>query len=90
MSAIHIKKEHALGSAEAKRRIMPAILKAASAYGLRLHWEQNVCHFEGAASGVLEVRDNYVELRARLGFVANLIKREIMGELTSELDHALG
>jgi putative polyhydroxyalkanoate system protein len=89
MATISFIRKHSLGSAEAKRRILPAIAKTAAAFGLNIRWEEDICHFAGPASGRLTVRADSIELHARLGLLASLMKNDIAKEIAHELDNAL-
>ena len=90
MAIISFVKQHSLGSAEAKRRILPAVEKTAASFGLLIRWKEDICRFEGPASGTLTVRADSIELHARLGLLAGLMKNDIAKEIAHELDKALG
>ena len=89
MTDIQLKWNHPYACDEAKRRLEPSIAETAKSFGLRFQWNENVCNFEGTATGYIVVKDDTVEIAANLGFAAGLIKSTIERTIKEEIDRAL-
>ena len=62
-SHIDITQNHDLGRMEAKHRAEAKTSELAARWGLSIHWEDNVLHFEGlGVRGTVTVRNNNVQL----------------------------
>jgi len=89
VAVIRIARRHGHGLEEARRRITPVIRRTADSYGLRFHWEGDVCLFHGPATGRIAVGEDTVEMDVRLGLAAGLFRASIEREIREALDSAL-
>ena len=79
---------HALGAAEAKRRIAAGVASAKAQYAAlfgasEVAWDGNTMSFHAAVmaqsiEGTVEVGDDYVELRAKLPLVLRLLTKRFV------------
>ena len=88
MADIHVVRPHALGREEARRRVDQVIGDLQQKYPFTTAWLDDD-HLSLKAMGVdgeVEVRDDAIEVRITLGFMASMFKDTI----ESEIDAAFG
>jgi putative polyhydroxyalkanoate system protein len=94
MATISFKVEHALGKAEAMRRIRAAADEhkdKVAGFAKQLQWSPDGAHVEGKGfSGDLRVGEKDVIIEADLGFPASLMPMKIQREAESFLRKQLG
>lgn len=90
MSEIKIEKQHALGEAEAKKRVVEMEAKLKEKYGVTLAWRGNEADLKGSGvSGVLRVSASAVAVDVKLGLMLRPLAGKIREGLERQVDKAL-
>lgn len=91
MSDINIKRKHSLSKADAKTRIDKTAAELSSKYGVKSKWKsENQLEFSGTgADGTIDLNDNDVEVKVKLGWLAKALKGKIEETINKTLDREL-
>ena len=91
MSNIKVERNHALGDAEAKKRIESIEPKLKERYGVKLAWSGNQAKITGAGvSGQVEVGSDRLAIDLKLGMLVRPFATKIRESLERQVDKALG
>lgn len=91
MADIHIKRAHSLTREEARARVQNAADKLKDQYPVKTEWKGQD-HLAFTATGVkggIEIKDNEVEVKVELGFLARALKGRIEEGINKSLDREL-
>jgi len=90
MSEIKIDRQHKLGLAEAKKRVLNLEQKLKANYGVSLEWNGNVANVKGSGvSGTLAVEETKVAVNVKLGLLLRPLAGKIREQLESQVNKAL-
>lgn len=90
MANIHIKKRHHLGHDEARDRVEQIARELKKKLNADYAWKGNSLHFKrSGASGHIDLKDDVIEIRIKLGMVLAPMKGKIESAITEQLDLAL-
>ena len=94
MTDIHIKKDHALGLAEARRAALEWVQQAEKKFDMRCTYEEGdsldeIRFTRSGISGTLRVSGDTFEVDAQLGFFLGVFKDRIEAEIIKNLDALL-
>ncbi|MBC7795149.1 MAG: polyhydroxyalkanoic acid system family protein [Clostridia bacterium] len=90
MSQINIEQHHALGHAEARKRVSTLEPKLKEKYGVSLEWNGNMANVKGTGvSGTLAVDDSKVAVDLKLGFLLRPMAGKIKEGLEAQVIKAL-
>lgn len=91
MSEIKIERTHALGVAEARKRVDTLEPKLKEKYGVALAWNGNTANVKGTGvSGTLAVDEGKVSVNLKLGLMLRPLAGKIREGLEKQVDKALG
>lgn len=89
MSEIAFRHPHHGDAEGVKQKIRPLIEQTAKKYGLKHRWSGNSCNLSGPVRGQIEIRDDHLDVRLKLGFAASLFRSRIEDEIRQELARAI-
>lgn len=91
MSDIHIKRPHKLQREDAKTRVNKTATELGSKYGVKSKWNSDTqLSFSGTgADGTIDIHENEVEVKVKLGFLARALKGKIEETINKTLDKEL-
>ncbi len=86
MSRITLRHPHHGDAVDVKQKIKLLIDQTARKYGIRHRWSGNVCNLSGPVKGQIEIKNDHLDVKLKLGFAASLFKSKIENEIRQELD----
>ena len=91
MADIHIKRQHGMGLAQARKTAFKWAEQAEQKFDMQCTYEEGVAQDEvsfkrSGVTGTLTVRQDSFELHAKLGFLLGAFKDKIEGEIVKNLD----
>jgi putative polyhydroxyalkanoate system protein len=94
MADIHIRRNHQLGLAGARKIAWQWAEQAESEFGMSCTYEEGgdcdeVCFSRSGVDGTLTVSADHFELDAKLGFLLGAFKERIESEIVKNLDELL-
>lgn len=90
MSEIKIERNHELGEAEAKKRVLEMEQKLKEKYGVSLAWSGNTAQVKGSGvSGTIAVEEQKVAVAIKLGLMLRPLAGKIREGLERQVDKAL-
>jgi putative polyhydroxyalkanoate system protein len=90
MSEIKIERPHALGTDEAKKRVLALEPKLKEKYNVSLDWNGNTANLKGTGvTGTLAVEDKRVAVNVKLGLMLRPLAGKIREGLEAQVDKAL-
>ena len=91
MANIRIKRDHNIGTEEARKRVDEMANTLQDRLEAKISWQGNTLNIKRTgASGTVEVGDDYVDCKVKLGLVLKPMKGMVESELNYALDEALG
>lgn len=82
-----IRRDHTLGSEEAKRRVEKVAAEIGSQFNLKSGWEGEDLRFYGSGvDGHIAVDDDSVEVRVKLGFALLMLREPIRIAIENSID----
>ena len=94
MADLHIRREHHLGLAEARKIAFKWAEQVEEHFGMECTYQEGtvrdeVCFTRSGVNGTLHVTKGRFELDAKLGFLLGAFKDRIEGEIVKNLDELL-
>ena len=84
---MRIRREHDLGTEEARSRIEKVSARLERQFGLTSEWRGDQLHFRGAgAKGKVSITDDSVEFDVALGFALKMMEPTIRAAVNAALD----
>lgn len=91
MSRVAIRRQHALGRAEAHRRVSRVAVGLTERFGAACRWEGDVlCIEHPGVRGTVTIGANEIEVDAELGLALRLLRGRAEQEIARILDRELG
>lgn len=90
MADIQIKRKHALDREQAKAKVEAIARDLKTKLGAEYHWEGDcLCFQRSGASGVIDVKNEVVEVNVKLGMFLKPMKSVIENSINNGFDAAL-
>ncbi len=87
MALIHIKRKHSLSREQARAKVGELAARLAGDFKVKHAWDGDVLRFKrGAASGVIAIGEDVVDVKVKLGVVLAPMKGKIESEILEVLD----
>jgi putative polyhydroxyalkanoate system protein len=91
MATIHIKRQHNLGRDVARARVEKVANELQDRLRAKWSWQGDSLRFErSGASGFVQVGDDFVEFKIKLGMLLSPLKGSIEQTIERHVDQALG
>jgi putative polyhydroxyalkanoate system protein len=91
MASIHIKRQHNLGRDVARERVELVAKDLQDRLSAKWSWQGDSLRFErSGASGSVQVGDDFVEFKIKLGLLLSPLKGTIEQTIEQQVDKALG
>ena len=82
-----IRRNHSLGSGEARRRVVEVAIELANRFNLNYAWDGDNLGFHGSGvDGNIAVGDDRVEIQVKLGFALMMLQGAVRQAIESAID----